>query len=88
MVNTTLASFVVHIKVLQVVVKVDASRTKVSSEQGGVGGEDGGDVDVSFPAQGNGETSLPLVEVGDNGGVGLPGRKLRVSSGNVRALAS
>lgn len=31
-----------------------------------MGGEDSGHVDMSFPAQGDSETGLPLVEVGDN----------------------
>ena len=32
-----------------------------------MGGEDGSNVDVTFPAERDGESDLPLVEVGDNG---------------------
>lgn len=67
MVDTPLASLVINIKVLQVVVEIDRSGTQVSSEQRRVGGEDGGHVDMTFPAQGDGETGLPLVEMGDDG---------------------
>lgn len=31
-------------------------------------GENGGDVDMAFATERDGETSLPFVEVGDNGG--------------------
>lgn len=41
-----------------------------------MGGEDGGDVDMSLPAESNGETGLPFVEVGDDGGVGLSASEL------------
>lgn len=52
-VDTSLSGLVVDVKVLEVVVEVDASGTKVSTEKGGVGGEDGGDVNVSLSAQGD-----------------------------------
>lgn len=32
-----------------------------------MGGEDGSDVDMSLPTERNGESDLPLVEVGDDG---------------------
>jgi hypothetical protein len=67
MVDPPLARLVIHIKVLQIVVKVYATGAQVPPEQRGVGGEDGGDVNVSFPAQRDSETCLPLVEVGDDG---------------------
>jgi hypothetical protein len=70
-VNPSLASLVVHVKVLQVVVEIDASRAEVSAEQGRVGGEDGGHVDMALSAQRNGQTGLPFVEVGNDGLVGL-----------------
>ena len=49
-VDATLARLVVDIKVLEVVVEVDAAGAKVSTQKGGVCGEDGGDVDVTLPA--------------------------------------
>lgn len=65
-IDSSFPCLVVHIEVLQVVVEIDGSSTKVSPEEGSVGGEDGRDVDVSLPAERDGETGLPLVEVGDD----------------------
>lgn len=76
MVNTPLAGLVVDVKVLQVVVEVNTSRTEVSAEQSSVGGEDGGDVDMPLSAEGDSETSLPFVEVGDDGGLSFSAREL------------
>jgi hypothetical protein len=56
----------VNVKVLEVVVEVYATRTEVTAEKGGVGGEDGGHVNLALAAERNGQASLPLVEVGDN----------------------
>ena len=53
MINSALSSFVIHVKVLQVVVKVDGACAEVSAQEGGVGGEDGGDVNVPFPTERN-----------------------------------
>lgn len=77
MVNTPLASLVVHIEVLQVVVEVDTTSTQVPTKEGSVSGEDSGNVNVPLPAQGDSETGLPFVEVGNNGGVGLSASELR-----------
>ena len=66
MVNTTLAGFMVDVKVLQVVVKVDASRAEVSTEQSRVCGEDSGDVNLPLPAKRDRKSGLPFVEVGNN----------------------
>jgi hypothetical protein len=79
-VDTPFAGLVVDIKVLKVVVEIDATGTQVSTEQSSVGGEDGGDVNVPLSAKGDSETSLPFVEVGDNGGLGLSAGELDVSS--------
>ena len=67
----TLACFMVDVEVLEVVVKVDGAGAEVAAEEGGVGGEDGGDVDVSLAAEGDGDAGLPFVEVGNNGAVEL-----------------
>jgi hypothetical protein len=67
MVDAALAGLVVDVKVGEVVVKVDGAGAEVAPEEGGMGGENGGDVDLSLPAQGDGEAGLPLVEVGDDG---------------------
>jgi hypothetical protein len=82
-VNSAFARFVVHVKVLQIVVKVDGTRTQIASKKSSVRGEDGGDVDVSLPAEGDRKACLPFVEVGDNRCGRLSGNVL---DGNVRAL--
>ena len=51
MVNSPLSSFVIYIEVLEVVVEVYRASTQVTSEKGGVGCEDGADVDVSFSTE-------------------------------------
>lgn len=79
MVDSSLSGFLVYIKVLEIVVEVDASGAEVSSEQGGVGGEDGRDVDVSLSAERDGETGLPLVEVSDDGRLSVVDGELKRS---------
>lgn len=66
MINPPLSSFVIHIKVLQVIVKVDTARTEVSSEQRSMSGEDSRDVNVSFSTERDSKTGLPFVEVGND----------------------
>lgn len=67
MVDTTLAGFVIDVKVLEVVVKVDAARTEVTAEERSVGRKDGRDINVALAAEGNGKTRLPFVEVSNDG---------------------
>lgn len=66
MVYTTLASLVIYVKVLQVIIEVDAAGAKVSAKQGGVSGEDSGDINVPLSAERDGEACLPLMEVRDD----------------------
>jgi hypothetical protein len=70
-VYATLASFMVDIKVLEVVVKIDAAGTEIATEEGSMGREHGRDVDVSFSAERDGDAGLPLVKMSDDGGVEL-----------------
>ena len=70
-VDAALAGLVVDVEVLQVVVEVDGAGAEVAAEEGGVGGKDSGDVDVSLAAEGDSEAGLPFVEVGNNGTVEL-----------------
>jgi uncharacterized protein (UPF0212 family) len=72
-VDTALAGLVVDVKVLEIVVKVDAARTEIATEEGRVGGEDGCDVDVALATQRNSEPRLPFVEVGNYGSCELAG---------------
>jgi dihydroorotate dehydrogenase len=46
-VNTTLSSLRIHIKVLQVIVEVDGTSAEIASEQGGMSGKDGSH--INFP---------------------------------------
>ncbi len=62
-VDTALACLGINVKVLEVVVEVNRSSTEISSEQGSVGGEDGGDIDTAPLAQGKCDTREPLVEM-------------------------
>jgi hypothetical protein len=65
-VDASLAGFGVDVEVLQVVVKVDRAGAKISSEKGGMGGENGGDVNAPFLGQWQSNTSEPFVEVGND----------------------
>lgn len=75
-VDSSLAGLVVDVEVGQVVVEVDGSGAEVATEESGVGGEDGGHVNVTLAAEGDSETGLPLVEVGDDGLAALARREL------------
>ena len=70
-VDSTFTRFVVHVEVLEVVVKIDTAGAEVSTQERRVRGKDRGDVDVSFAAERDGEAGLPLVEVRDDGFAGL-----------------
>ena len=75
-VDTPLSSFMINIKVLQVVVEINTSSTQVSAEQSSVSGKDGSYVDMSLSAEGNSETGLPFVEMGYDCGLGFSGCEL------------
>lgn len=66
-VDATLAGLCVNVKILQIVVKVYRASAEVSTEESGVGGEDGGDVDAALLGQRQGDTGQPLVEVSNDG---------------------
>lgn len=65
-VNAALPSLMIDVEVLEIIVKVDGAGAEVAAEEGGMGGEDGGDVDVALAAEGNGDAGLPFVEVADD----------------------
>lgn len=71
MVNTALSSFCVHVKVLEIVVEVDRAGTEVTTEESGVGGEDGRDIHLSLLGQWKGDTREPFVEVSYHSDCGL-----------------
>lgn len=86
-VNPSLPSLVIDVKVLQVVVEIDRSGTEVPSQEGSVGGKDGRHVDMTFSTERDGQTGLPFVEVTDNGRGPVTGSEL-MSHKKERALAA
>jgi hypothetical protein len=78
MIDPSLSCFCVHIEELQIVVEVDRAGAEVSSKEGGVGSEDGGDVHLSFLGQGKGDTGEPFVKVGDDSTVSFAGDVLQM----------
>lgn len=79
-VDTTLACLRIHIEPLEVVVEVDRSGAEVASEECGVSGEDGGNVDLALTGQGEGDAGKPLVEVRNDGLVFLVAYELETSA--------
>lgn len=65
MVDTAFTGFMVDVKVLEVVVKVDGAGAEVSPEKGCVGREDCRYVDMTLATEWDGETCLPLVKMGN-----------------------
>ena len=68
MIYPAFSGFMVDVKVLQIVVEIDRSSTEVPAEESSVRGEHGGDIDVAFTTQRDGNAGLPLMEVGDDSG--------------------
>lgn len=68
MVDSSLPSFVIHVEILKVVIEIDGAGTQVPTEKGCMCGKDSGNVDVTFTTEGDRKASLPLVEVGNDGG--------------------
>lgn len=66
-VDATLSSFRIHIEKLQVVVEIDRTCAEVAAKKRSVCGEDGGDIDAALLAQGQRNTSKPLVELHNDG---------------------
>lgn len=48
MINSSLSSFMIDVKVLKVVVEIHTSCTEITTQKSGMCGKDGGDVDVSL----------------------------------------
>lgn len=65
-VDTTLSSFRVNVKVLQVVVEIDGTSAQVSPEKSRVGGEDCGHINATLLAEREGDTRKPFVEMGND----------------------
>ena len=70
-VDPALAGLRVDVEELQVVVEVHITSTKVTAKQGGVGGEDGSDVEVALANENEGYTCQPFVDLRNNGRGGV-----------------
>lgn len=66
-VDATLSSFSVYIEVLQIVVEIDGASTKVATQEGGVGSEDGCNVYPALLAQRECDTGKPLMKLDNDG---------------------
>jgi hypothetical protein len=67
---------VINVKVLEVVIEIDRAGAKISTEECSVSGENGGNVDMTFPAEGYGKTRLPFVKMSNDSFVKLSGHEL------------
>ena len=67
MIDATFTSFVIDVKVLQIVVKIYGSRAEIASEKGRVGREDGRHVDVAFSAAACGDGEVVRKEDSQRG---------------------
>lgn len=72
-IDATLASFMVHIKVLEIVVEVDGTSAEISAEEGCMRCEHSCHIDVALAAKRYGETCLPLMEMGNDSCMCLAG---------------
>ena len=73
MVYAALSGFVVNVEVLDIVIKVNIARGEVTAKESSVCCEHCRDIDATFPADGDGDTCLPFVEVSDDSSIELPG---------------
>lgn len=87
-VDAALPRFSVHVEILKVVVEINGAGAEVAAKQGGMGGEDGGDIDAALLAEGQADTSQPLVELNNDSALLLVGdilwRVRKVSMKNLR----
>jgi hypothetical protein len=86
-VNAALAGLLVDVKVLEVVVEIDRAGAEVAAEERRVRRKDGRHVDMALAAERDGEAGLPLVEVSDDGRLGVVDSELQVGRRG-RRLAS
>jgi hypothetical protein len=70
-IDLAIAGFLVHVKLVEIVVKVDVAGAQVSTEQSGVGGEDGGDSQLAHTTQHQTTAGQPFVEVSHNVGLSV-----------------
>jgi uncharacterized protein (UPF0212 family) len=66
MINSSLAGLVINIKILEIVVKVDTSSTKIATEESGMSCKDCGEIDMTFSTKWDSNAGLPFVKVGND----------------------
>jgi hypothetical protein len=66
-VDTPTTSLLIDVEALQIVVKINRSSAQIAAKQGGVRGEDGGDIDAALFAQRERNSGQPLVEMRNDG---------------------
>ena len=73
MVYAAFSGFMVDVKILDIVIKVNIASGEVTAKESSVCREHCRDIDATFPADGDGDTCLPFVEVSDDSSIELPG---------------
>jgi hypothetical protein len=66
-VDTALSCLGVDVEVLEIVVEIDRAGAEVATEERGVGGEDGGNIDAALLAERDRDTCQPFVELDNDG---------------------
>ena len=62
-IDPSLSSFMVDVKILQIVIKINGTGTEIAAEKRCMCREYGSDVDMSLTAKRDGDTCLPFMKV-------------------------
>lgn len=66
-VDAALSRFGIDVKELEVIVEINRAGAEVSSQESGMGGEDGRNINSPLLGKGQSNTGQPFVEVGNDG---------------------
>jgi hypothetical protein len=77
-IDSSFSSFMVDIKILQIVIEINGTGTEIAAEERCMCREYSSDVDMSLTAKGDGDTCLPFMEVCNNSCCQLTGDVLSV----------
>jgi hypothetical protein len=66
-VDTALSCLGVDVEVLEIIVEIDRAGAEVATEERGVGGKDGGNIDAALLAERDRDTCQPFVELDNDG---------------------
>jgi len=72
-INASLSSFMVDVKILQIIIEINGTGTQIPAEKRCMCREYGSHVDMSLTTEGDGDTCLPFMKVGDNSRCQLTG---------------